>query len=152
MKFSKGFTLLELVVVVAIIGLLASIALIPNLIRFQQRAAASKMKAVSAQLASAYELAGSEGCTDFDIALGGVVDCDAPTAQVYIQTFATNPTAGPALDFDGTCDVTLGAPGSNLNPSTTALNFCVTRFLVGSGNFVCNQGSCACTVAGACER
>lgn len=145
-----GFTLLELVVVVAIIGLLASVALIPNLIRFQQRAMSSRIKAAATQLASSYELAAAETCTNFDVTLGGVVKCDTPN-QTYIQVFPAQPTGGPMFDLDGICDTTRGTSIVDFNPTTTALVFCANNFSNG-GTFTCNQGSCSCSSETGCDR
>lgn len=150
---SKGFTLLELVVVVAIIGLLASIALIPNLIRFQQRAVASKIKAAAVQLQTAYVLAGTEGCTNFDIAPGGVVKCDVPFSQVYIQAFVAQPASGPQFDFDLATAGFQFAAQNDLDPNATSLTFEVRGFLESSpGTFSCSGGSCNCSAVDKCQR
>jgi len=54
MKKSKGFTLIELMIVVAIIGILAAIA-IPNFLRFQARARQSEAKQNLGAIFTAYQ-------------------------------------------------------------------------------------------------
>lgn len=53
MKFKKGFTLIELMIVVAIIGILAAIA-IPNFMKFQARARQTEAKAHLGAIYTAY--------------------------------------------------------------------------------------------------
>jgi len=53
MKFKQGFTLIELMIVVAIIGILAAIA-IPNFMRFQARARQTEAKSHLGAIYTAY--------------------------------------------------------------------------------------------------
>lgn len=159
----KGFTLLELVVVVAIIGILASIALIPNLLRFQQRGAASAIKSQTGQISSAFELAGVEGCIDVHGSVGGEMFCDSDGdvagaggaseagETVFIKTMPRQPVSGAQFDFDGTCGAPLGTSFGNINPTTGGPTICATGFL-DAGVFTCTSGSCACDNVALCQR
>jgi type IV pilus assembly protein PilA len=83
-KASKGFTLIELMIVVAIIGILAAIA-IPNFLRYQLRAKFSELKTnVEAIYKSEESLRQSER-----------VLCASAMTGVY-TTLATTPTATPS--------------------------------------------------------
>lgn len=159
MIFSKkGFTLLELVVVVAIIGILASIALIPNLLRFQQRGAASAMKSQMGQISNAFELAGVEGCTDVHGAVGSEMYCDSngnngldAGETVFIKVMPRQPASAAQFDFDGTCDATHATSFTNVNPTTGGPSICATGFL-DTGVFTCTAGSCSCSDVVKCQR
>ena len=130
-KLARGFTLIELMIVVAIIGILAAIA-IPNFLRFQARAKQSEAKA---NLKAYYTAAKSRFAEDgtyvcglcdwtpeknyrYDYFVDGTVDitdsvkglkpdnshCGKP-ASSGVQA-GTSFTAGSAanLDSDATCD------------------------------------------------
>ncbi len=91
-KAQKGFTLIELMIVVAIIGILAAIA-IPNFLRFQLKSKSSEGKVNIAAIRTAEESYLAE-------------------FGAYVPTLALNPVAGvpgstkalwditPAADFD----------------------------------------------------
>lgn len=163
MNSKKGFTLLELVVVVAIIGILASIALIPNLLRFQQRGAVAAMKSHMGQMSSAFELAGVEECTDVHGSLGGEMFCDSDGSSpapggtagagetVFVKVMPRQPSSGAQFDLDGTCGAPLGTSFGNINPAAGGPVICATGFL-DTGVFTCTSGSCACSSVSLCQR
>jgi len=150
----KGFTLLELIVVVAIISILSSIVLVPNLLRFSQKGKASSAKASASQLATAYELAGSEGCTNFTVSLGAPAVCDSFTPNVtYIQQFPAQPSSGPRFDFNMILGDFESAPGGPLNPSIDPFPFEIRDFLQDAGHvFHCESGTCFCSAVDGCQR
>jgi len=122
-KSKKGFTLIELMIVVAIIGILAAIA-IPNFIRFQLKAKTSEGKVNVAAIRTAEEAYFSEfgtyvGGTASPTDNGGTSKTDfvdnggfgtigwAPEGQVYfnyevvISTSGTAYVASAGADIDG---------------------------------------------------
>jgi type II secretion system protein G len=117
LKNSKGFTLIELMIVVVIIGILAAIA-IPNFISMQDRAKEGSVKANMHTFQLAME--------DYAVTQDGVYATNAEKAAVKAlfpsATWPDNPFTGAAL---ADADVTFGAdPAASgqmgANPATTS--------------------------------
>ena len=102
-RLAKGFTLIELMIVVAIIGILAAIA-VPNFMKFQARARQSEAKAnlkgYFTSIKSYFAEAGSYVCGD----CGFQPEKKNRYAYTYSSTAskATDPNAGAACAYSGT--------------------------------------------------
>lgn len=72
MKLNKGFTLIELMIVIAIIGILAAIA-VPQYSQYTRRAAFSEIKLAATPIKSAVELCVQRNASS--------ADCAAPAAD-----------------------------------------------------------------------
>ena len=141
MKKLKGFTLIELMIVVAIIGILAAIA-IPNFLRFQARAKQSEAKQNFGAIFTAYETYTSDNNTFPSaavITVGGhsyncldiadwqpkgqlryTYDCAASAAYYpgWDGTPASSPCGWISTEVATQADFTVGACG-NIDNDTT---------------------------------
>jgi type IV pilus assembly protein PilA len=102
-KKNKGFTLIELMIVVAIIGILAAIA-IPNFIRYQLRSKTSEARTNIGAIRTAQE--SFHGSEDDFIGNGGTVNPDpamvpGPTKTAWVGTMCV---AGCGRGMVNICD------------------------------------------------
>ncbi len=89
-KLSKGFTLIELMIVVAIIGILAAIA-IPNFIKYQLR---SKFSEAASNIEGLRKAEESLRQGERNITVGGAVDANYSPGQYWNLQAAKLPAAG----------------------------------------------------------
>jgi type IV pilus assembly protein PilA len=129
-KQAKGFTLIELMIVVAIIGILAAIA-IPNFLRYQLRSKFSELKTnVEAIYKSEESLRQSEralcvGAMTGTYAAFGVVPAGAPGAQKIVWVAADRVLAS-AIDWqvEGATYGQYQAAGNNAAAPAGFVNNC----------------------------
>jgi len=124
MKKAKGFTLIELMIVVAIIGILAALA-IPNFLRFQARAKQSEAKTNLGSIYTAYIAYFSREDT-----YPTVAGTQGPLPSMNCFTAADWEPKGRQLRYDYYC--------------AAQVNFSATK---GSGSFLCTTASAASATA-----
>lgn len=114
MHDQKGFTLIELMIVVAIIGILAAVA-IPNFLRYQAKSKQSEARVLLSGLYTSQVafFAEENGYGTWNMAAGAVTD-------THLIGFA--PAATPKYYQDSTCTACPGG-GPSVNGSATNTNF-----------------------------
>lgn len=127
MKNNKGFTLIELVVVIAILGILAAVAL-PRFINATRDAHESAVRGTAGALASAVLLVRAQ----FELNRnGGSNGCVANNCQIDVQGFGNNTVDVNANGWPiGTARA--GTPGAGTGMSAATCNQVFTNILQGS--------------------
>jgi MSHA pilin protein MshB len=138
MKNSKGFTLIELVVVIVILGILAAVAL-PRFMNATEDAHEAAIQGVAGALASAVTLVRSQYELNRN---GGTQGCTGGNCQIDVQGFGNNTVDVNANGWPiGTART--GTPGANVGMSPATCNQVFTNVLQGSAPTV---GTAAGTV------
>jgi type II secretion system protein G len=114
MKNSKGFTLIELMIVVVIIGILAAIA-IPNFISMQDRAKEGSVKSNM----HTFQLAMEDYAVTQDGVYATVAEAAAVQAMFPGGAYPTNPFTGAVTNVQFAVDPAQSGEIS-ANPATTA--------------------------------
>jgi len=131
LNLSKGFTLIEMLIVIAVIGILAGIVLIA-VSGTRNKASATRAIADMTKMRDAIEMASIDGCTTYVVNTSGV-SCTAPVAKTYSTLQSAPSGATYTITFTSGTSYSLVANGFS-----------------GSATYTCSPGGCSCSVSGGC--
>ncbi|MBZ2168440.1 pilin [Marinobacter sp. F4216] len=123
----KGFTLIELMIVVAIIGILAAVA-IPAYQDYTIRAKVSEIIGIStAAKTPLYEAYASTGAMPADntdtVIIDQLANFDASAYTAAATTYAADDESGDGVDNRGTFTLTLGGLGAGADGDTFIVEY-----------------------------
>ena len=166
LRNTKGFTLIELMIVVAIIGILAAIA-IPNFLQYQMKSRQSEAKTnLGAIRTSELSFSGEKGCFIGTGAggYGSVVAAGTKTVQVPWAgpgapapsapgtAFCVNPAGGAAVYTGTFADIGFAASGNvfyhytaSSDPTANPIPACVLGAATGAGTGAAAQNGFVAT-------
>jgi type IV pilus assembly protein PilA len=138
MTNNKGFTLIELMIVVAIIGILAAIAL-PAYQTYTDKSRFAELKSASSGVKTAVEICAQS--------TGAVTNCTAGNNGVPADITAAANIPGVAVGANGVITITPPTDGVGVLKSGGGAEYKLTPTLQGSGQVTWAE---ACTPAAMC--